>query len=258
MKKFALLSLFALVFIATFANAQCGVGCVFYGGDFNANSPNADGLANENDAIIGGTPYGAATYQNFTLRVDATATSMFTNNLSGLNPSTGYWEIRTGVSEGNGGTLVASGTAGMRHTATGRSAFGFDEYRDEVEGLDLVLTAGTQYWFAVAPNDPGNANRSFNSNSTDQTNSVGTTQLNSQFFNAPAFGANFTDANNEGPFPVFSSGVISLTAPEPSSVVLLGTGWSARAAWCAYVYRGKSASVRKGTAGARLALNAAR
>ena len=224
MKKFTLLSLFALLFVATFASAQCGVVyCVFYSGDLNVNSPNADGLANENDAIIGGTPYGAATYQNFTLGVDATVTALFTNNLSGLNPSTGYWEIRTGVSEGNGGTLVASGTGAMTQTATGRSAFGYTEYRDEINYLQLSVTAGTQYWFAVVPNDPGSSNRSFNSNSTEQTNAIGTTQLNNQYFNSPAFGANFTNANNEGPFPVFSAGVSEIE-PEPSSFILLGTG----------------------------------
>ncbi len=145
MKKVALLSLFALLLVATFANAQCGPGCVFYGGDLNVNSPNADGLANENDAIVGGTPYGAATYQNFTLGADATVTSVFSNNLSGLTPWTAYWEIRTGVSEGNGGTLVAAGTGGVTQTATGRSAFGYNEYRDALDGLDLVLTA----WHAV-------------------------------------------------------------------------------------------------------------
>ncbi len=224
MKKVALLFLFALLLVATFANAQCGPGCVFYGGDLNVNSPNADGLANENDAIVGGTPYGAATYQNFTLGADATVTSMFSNNLSGLTPWTAYWEIRTGVSEGNGGTLVAAGTGGVTQTATGRSAFGYNEYRDALDGLDLVLTAGTQYWFAVLPNDPNNANRSFNSNSTDGINAVGTQTSNQQYFNSPALGANFTNANNEGPFPVFSSGVISLPAPEPSSFILLGSG----------------------------------
>ncbi len=223
MRKLALLSLFALLFVATFADAQCPVGCLFYGGDLNVNSPNADGLANENDAIIGGSPYGAATYQNFTMQQSLTGHfDLFTNNLSGLNPTNGYWELRTGLSEGNGGTLVASGTGAMTHTATGRSAFGYNEYRDQVD-LVMTLTPGN-YWFAVVPNDPSNANRSFNSNSTDGINAIGNQTSNLQFFNAPAFGANFTNANNEGPFPTFSSGVLYFFEPEPSSFILLGTG----------------------------------
>ena len=64
MKKFALLSVF-LLFLTAFAVAQCGGYCVFYAGDLDLNDPNQNGLANENDAIVGGDPYGAATYQNF-------------------------------------------------------------------------------------------------------------------------------------------------------------------------------------------------
>jgi hypothetical protein len=223
LKKFALLSLFAL-FITSFAAAQCGSNCLFYGGDFDVNNANANGLANETDAIVSGSPYGSAIYQNFTLSSNSTATGLFTNNLSGLNPATGYWEIRTGVSEGNGGTLVASGTGAVTQTATGRSGFGFTEYRDEVDGLNLSLAAGTQYWMAVVPNDPNNANRSFNSN-TFGANAVGSSQSDNQYWNSAFFGVNFTNADNDGVFPNMSSGVIgSSGVPEPSSMIMLGSG----------------------------------
>ena len=145
--------------------------CMFYSGDFDPNNPNADGLANENDAFAFGNPYGAATYQNFVVTESAYIPTMFTDNLSSLDPSTGYWEIRSGVSEGNGGTIVASGTGAMRQTPTGRSAFGYSEYKDEVV-VSVSLGPGT-YWFAVVPNDPGNPGRSFNSN-TFGLNRVGT------------------------------------------------------------------------------------
>jgi hypothetical protein len=226
MKKVALLSLFVL-FLGTFAVAQCGSNCLFYSGDFDANNVNANGLANETDAIVSGSPYGAATYQNFTLDSSATATGLFSNNLSGLNPATGYWEIRTGVSEGNGGTLVASGTGSVTQTATGRSGFGFLEYRDEVDGLSLNLAGGTQYWMAVVPNDPNNANRSFNSN-TFGANAVGTSQLDNQYWNSAFFGANFTNADTQGAFPAFSQGVVG-AVPEPSSLIMLGSGLVAAA-----------------------------
>ncbi len=218
MKKVALLSLFAVLFFTTFASAAT----LFYGGDFDPNNPNANGLANENDAIVGGNPYGAATYQNFTNSQSWNVTSLFTNNLSTLAPATAYWEVRSGVSEGNGGTLVASGTGAATQTPTGRSGFGFLEYKDSV-GVSLTLDPGT-YWLAVVPQDVNNPGRSFNSN-TFGLNSIGNQTSNQQFFNSAFFGANFTNANTQGVFQTFSSGVEGSTSvPEPSSMIMLGSG----------------------------------
>jgi hypothetical protein len=225
MKKVALLSLFALLFLSTFASAAT----LFYSGDFDPNNPNANGLANENDAIVGGNPYGAATYQNFTLGSDSTATGLFTNNLSQLTPTSGYWEIRSGMSEGNGGTLVASGTGSVTNNPTGRSGFGYTEYTNEVDGLSISLSGGTQYWEAVVPVCTTCAGRSFNSN-TFGLNSIGSQQSNLQFWNSSFFGANYTNANNEGVFQSFSAGVVGgSSVPEPSSMIMLGSGLLAAA-----------------------------
>lgn len=234
MRKLALLSLFTLLFSALgYGAGTCdsvntfNLPCLFYGGDLDLNDPNANALANENDAIVGGNPYGAATYQNFTVIGGGFGlTGLFTNNLSQLTPSSGYWEIRSGVSEGNGGSLIASGTesgANFRHTATGRGIFGYTEYTDAVRFTNQVsLTDGT-YWFAVVPVCTTCAGRSFNSN-TDGLNGIGTTLSGQQYFNSPFFNADFTNANNEGTFDVFSSGVLGVPAPEPSSMILLGSG----------------------------------
>lgn len=224
MKKVALLSMFVMLF-AVVAFAQCpveaGYTCVFYGGDFDPNNSNANGLANENDAIVGGNPYGAATYQNF-IYAGGTVTGLATNNQSGLNPATAYWEIRSGVSEGNGGTLIASGTGATSNQATGRSAFGYAEYTNFVGNLNVNLDAGT-YWMAVVPQDPLNASRSFESN-TFGLNAVGTQNSDLQYFNSALFGANFTNADNEGVFSTFSSAVYGQNIPEPSSMIMLGSG----------------------------------
>ena len=227
MKRFALLTLAALLALPQLALAGdtgCFAqfrDCIFYGGDFDPNNPDADGLANETDAMVFGSPYGAATYQNFVITAQTDFRGMFTNNLSTLNPTSAYWEIRTGVSEGDGGTMIASGSASVRHTATGRSFLGFDEYSDEVLN-GFVLQPGT-YWFAVVPNDPTGEGRSYNSN-TFGLNSFGTQIENEQYFNSSYYGANFANTSNLGNYPTFSSGVFWEALPEPSSVVLLGSG----------------------------------
>jgi hypothetical protein len=216
--------------------------CLFYSGDFDPNNPNANGLGNENDAVVKSAtarPVGAATFQNFQRSNGPPILALFTNNLSRLSPTGAYWEIRSGMSEGDGGTLIASGTASggnFVQTPTGRSGFGYTEYTDVALGLDIELPPGT-YWFAVVPQATSQADRSFNSN-TFGLNSIGTDIDNEQYFNSALFGAHFTNANNEGVFPRFSGGVLgnwcgdgescSLSGPsdvpEPSSLVLLGAG----------------------------------
>lgn len=81
-----------------------------------------------------------------------TVTGVFSNNLFAPNtlPATVYWEIRSNVSEGNGGVLIGSGTSNATVTATGRTLSGLTEYTVAVTGLSLVLAPG-QYWLAVVP-----------------------------------------------------------------------------------------------------------
>jgi hypothetical protein len=228
MKTLAMLTLFAVLLFGTgtIASAQCPSGCLFYGGDFDPNNPNANGLANETDLIVGGNPYGAATYQNFINSQNWNITGLFTNNLSSISPSSGYWEIRSGMSEGNDGTLIASGTqsgGNFSQTPTGRSGFGYTEYTDSATGLNVTLAPG-MYWFAMVPECPTCNGRSFNSNSLEGLNAVGTQVSDDQFFTATFFDSCCIPADDEGVFPTFSSGVLGTEVPEPSSLIMLGSG----------------------------------
>jgi hypothetical protein len=185
--------------------------CLYYSGDFDPNDVNANGLANENDAIVNG----ASVYAPVTPNVTWHATGLFVNTLSGLTPTNATWEIRTGVSEGNGGSVVASGSGAVTQTATGRSGFGFTEYTDSV-AISVTLNAGTTYWINVTPVCVACSNRAFESNVPPATaaNHVGPANIvDDSFFNSAFFGANFTNADNEGTYPLFSFGVAGTSNP---------------------------------------------
>jgi hypothetical protein len=204
----------------TNASGTCGnpaAHCLFYGGDFTNNPVGptvANGLANENDLLISGSPYGAATWVAFTVPSGQTwaVTGVFANNFSTYGvldqapnqpTSAAYWAIQTGIEPGNAGTLVASGTNGATATATGRSSFGLSEYTIQVEGLSVTLTSGT-YWLAVVPQctnsgDPYCEGVFFLSDveyiDAPAKNAVGHEPQDLGYFDSPAFGLSFDPAN---------------------------------------------------------------
>jgi prealbumin domain-containing protein len=199
-------------FVRSFAPPAACNPCLYYSGDFDPNDPNANGLANEVDAIV---TTGSYQYTPVTPNTTWHVTGLFVNTLSGLTPTNATWEIRTGVSEGNGGTLVASGSGAVTQTATGRSGFGFQEYTDSV-AVSVVLNADTTYWINVTPVCAACDSRAFESNVPPGTaaNHVGPTNiLNLNFWNSAFFGVNFTNSNNGGSFPLMSFGVIGTVNP---------------------------------------------
>jgi hypothetical protein len=228
MKAFLAACGLAVALVATPASA----GVLFYGGDFNPNSSNPDGLANEQDLTVSQ----ATVYTPFIVGGSGwNVTGLFTDNLMSITALSASWEIRSGVSEGNGGTLLFSGTSTPTVTSTGISFDDYLDYQVEVTGLNINLSPGA-YWMSVVPIclDSGNATcgggaRSFNAN-TDGTNAIGTPEpLNQSFFNSSYFGYSFSNAQGVGgdyDYPEFSSGVLGdqASAPEPGSMALLGGG----------------------------------
>jgi PEP-CTERM motif len=189
----------------------------WYNGDFNG----VNGLANERNTIVSQ----AAVYEDFNVTSNITVTGLFSDNLLNTTVTGADWEIRSGISEGNGGTLIASGTTNAPVvTLTGRSGFGFLEYMVQVNGLGVNLAPG-HYWMNVTPIGNG-GNRSFNS-TTSGANCIGTPCGNNQmaFFNSTFFGATFTSTSNLGQPYDFSDGVIAV--PEPATVALLTCGLGA-------------------------------
>ncbi len=176
--------------------------CLFYGGDLNPSDFNAAGMSDENTLLIVG---GGSTYGAVIIPAGVTATvSGIVFNLqadAAFDPMTASYDVRTGVTDGNGGTSIASGSGSMSVLATGRNFLGLNEYSLAVSlSTPLTLTPG-EYWFNMTPqclntlDGSCNVFRQFVSNSTQQTNRLnGWWQpAHEMFLNSSFFGLTFTN-----------------------------------------------------------------
>jgi hypothetical protein len=206
------------------AIAQAPPGSLWYNGDFNG----VNGLFNARNTLV----TQAAVYDDFdvTAPLGWNVTALFSDNLVDDHRTiTGAdWEIRTGVSEGNAGALIASGTTNSPVVSpTGRGNFEQDEYMVEVIGLNLflpMLPSGQHYWLNVTP--VGNGTGRFFNSTTSGHNCVGTPCGNDDnaFFNSTYFDAYFTSTSNESQPYDYSMGVVARVVPEPTTVALLTCG----------------------------------
>jgi hypothetical protein len=207
----------------TTAIAQAPPGSLWYNGDPN----NISGLANERNTAV----TQAAVYDDFNVisPLGWHVTAVFSIDLFSpdMAVTAADWEIRTGISEGNAGTLIASGTTNSPVVTSYRGTQ--DEFMVEVTELNVflpMLPAGQHYWLNVTPVGDGTG-RSFNL-TTSGANCVGTPCGNDQnaFFNSTYFGYYFASTGNPNlgqPYD-FSMGVIGTVVPEPATVALLTCG----------------------------------
>jgi hypothetical protein len=192
---------------------------VFYGGD--ANGVNA--LASEEDGIVSQ----AMTYDNFTVGAGGWNVS----NLGGIfavttgsNFASARYEIRQGVSVGNGGSLVQTGVFSVSSSSVG-SLFGLD-LRDFTGSVSPFSLAAGNYWIGISLIDPGSV-RSFVATTSGVNGVGGPLNDGNSFFNSPFFGANFADAGSQIPqdtTPDFSYRITAAPVPEPATLGALGMG----------------------------------
>jgi hypothetical protein len=168
--------------------------CLFYSGDLNPSDFNAAGFSDENTLLISGS----STYGAFSPTSTVTVTGILVNVQADANfdPVTGSYDIRSGVSEGNGGTSLASGSGSVSVAATGRNFFGLNEYTLLVTlSTPLTLNPGA-YWINLTPNCTNGASdgscsdgRFFVSNTTQKANNIsGQYQpAHEAFLNSPFF-----------------------------------------------------------------------
>jgi hypothetical protein len=218
LKKLALLAGFAAV--CGSANAVT----LWYNGDFNGvNGGNVGGFSGFDSRI----------YEDFNVTgAGWNVTGAFMNILWADNPAnvqTMEWEIRSGVTLGSGGTLVASGSSAVTMVANGMDGFGFTGYNASISGLNVNLGAGT-YWFGGKFNGAG-TNNSIYVVTTSGAGAVGTPAGNNgnSFWDSTTFGQSWagTDALfGPGSWDV-SMGVQGSVVPEPATMAALGLGVAA-------------------------------
>lgn len=129
--------------------------CLFYGGDFDPSGPSPNALQNQ-DAQTG---Y-AALYVAFGVPPNQTWTvaGFFSNNfafasVAKLGPPEIEWSISTGVSQGNAGTVIASGTTKASLTPTGRSWNNMNEYTvlGRLSANQVFTLTSGHYWMTAVP-----------------------------------------------------------------------------------------------------------
>ncbi len=203
---------------------------LWYNGDLNG----VNALSSERNTAVSQS----MAYDNFVVTgAGWTINSVFGNFLSNILWSTADYEIRSGVSAGNGGTLLFSGSGvAASQVATGNTAFGFTEYTATISGLSIFLNPGT-YWLGISPVGTGSSNtaRAF----IATTSGTGGNNANIDglsFFNSTFFGANFEGTlsrmqNVPTDFAYGVDGAGSGTStdgndvvPEPATMTLLATG----------------------------------
>ena len=216
---------------------------LWYNGDYDQN----DAATNQNNVPIrlGSTTYvleRSLVYNNFIVPVGQTwtITNVFSNNqlLYYAAPVTAAWEIRSGMTAGSGGTLVASGdtaaTATLLTPADGNAYFA-PEYQISATVTNVTLSAGT-YWLAVAPDSLGYYYDESFIETTSGANAIGMPPGNdgNSFLNnnLPGTGnLNFAASNLD-----YSMGVMGVvgpnaTVPEPGSSLMLAVALAGVGGW---------------------------
>jgi hypothetical protein len=188
---------------------------IFYGGDFNPSDRNEEAFSDGNTlAVPGDTTYGAVTAPKDSKVV---ATGVLFHVLADpfrvpgpvFDPTTGSYDIRSGVSEGDSGTDLAFGQGPQTATPTGRTLTidgeVVPEYAVSVNfTTPLIPKGGVTYWVNESPQCTDSNNevcgvlRYYATNTTEQTNGINpklqpTGEI---FYNSSFFGIPWTNACN--------------------------------------------------------------
>ena len=107
--------------------------CLYYAGDFDSNSPAANGLWNIDDMDFNAETWVGVRPAQSVLLTGVTFNQFLNNSQVGVNPTPFF--VSAGVSSGNGGHLVCRTSGNATLTIYGQSDFGFTQYSYTIKKL---------------------------------------------------------------------------------------------------------------------------
>jgi hypothetical protein len=183
---------------------------LYYTGDCN----HINGLASEFNSLVSD----ARTYDNFQVPDGQywRVTSLFAHDYISYTTTTANWEIRQGITNGNGGTLLYSGKADpATMTPDGCNDFGYIGQEVSVTpSVQINLLPGT-YYITIAPVGSGSGRSFVETANSGGPNSVGQPNTpDDSWFDSTYFGLNFVKAGSQVGSPAnFSYGVVGGARP---------------------------------------------
>jgi hypothetical protein len=152
--------------------------CLFYSGDLNPSDGQAAGFSDEDTLLVtGGSTYAPVSIPSGIASANLTGILFNIQADANFDPQSASYDIRQGVSSGNGGTEVASGTANITVATTGRAFLGLTEFSVLVTIPTVALAGGGEFWFNITPECTNGAvdgscyvGRMFLSNTTQMAN----------------------------------------------------------------------------------------
>jgi hypothetical protein len=194
--------------------------CLYYAGDFDSTTSDANGLFNSNDT---GGGLDGQTWVGVKPTKDATVTGVTFNEFfveAGVGTNPTPFQTQTNIVEGSGGKLVCNTSGTATEAVYGEGDFGLTQYAYTVNKLkkackipkkstktttyvNLLPTFSDNYGYTVNVQDP-----------KPKKHSGWPNDLNDCFFNGSAFGATYVTCNSQG---IGSTGFTEL------SIALTGT-----------------------------------